>query len=311
MAALDRTDIAPDGAQAVAFAALVIGALAMAASPIFVRIADVGPFASAFWRVALALPALWAWERLEAAHDRRRGRHVDMRAGLGPILLAGAFFAGDLFCWHLAIMKTTVANATFFATTMPVFVVLGMWLVLRQRIERTTLAGLALALAGGGALIGESVQVAPSRVTGDIYGIVTAMFFGAYFLAVGAARKHAGSGRITFLATIVTAAILLVVALVAEPRILPASAEGWMVLAALALVSHAGGQGLMAFALGHLPTAFSSLVIFLEALAAAAFAWILLGEALSLLQIAGGAVILAGIFIARPRRVPVPVQPVA
>ena len=46
-----------------AFVALVVGAVAMGASPTFVRLADVGPFTSAFWRVALALPILYAWMR--------------------------------------------------------------------------------------------------------------------------------------------------------------------------------------------------------------------------------------------------------
>ena len=51
-------------------------------------------------------------------------------------------------------------------------------------------------------------------------------------------------------------------------------------LVALALVSQVGGQGLLAVALGTLPATFSSLVIFLEAIAAAAFGWVVLGEAL-------------------------------
>jgi len=42
-----------------AFLALLGGAVAMGISPVFVRFAEIGPFASAFWRVALALPALW------------------------------------------------------------------------------------------------------------------------------------------------------------------------------------------------------------------------------------------------------------
>jgi len=51
-----------DAGFAPAFAALCLGAVAMGISPIFVRFsaADVGPFASAFWRVALALPVLYA-----------------------------------------------------------------------------------------------------------------------------------------------------------------------------------------------------------------------------------------------------------
>jgi drug/metabolite transporter (DMT)-like permease len=58
----------------------------------------------------------------------------------------------------------------------------------------------------------------------------------------------------------------------------PATLIGISPLAALALVSHAGGQGLLAYALGHLPAAFSALVIFLEAVAAAFFGWFILAR---------------------------------
>jgi drug/metabolite transporter (DMT)-like permease len=58
-------DDRPQQSLLLAFAALVLGATAMGASPIFVRLADVGPQASAFWRTFLALPLLWAWARLE------------------------------------------------------------------------------------------------------------------------------------------------------------------------------------------------------------------------------------------------------
>ena len=97
--------------------------------------------------------------------------------------------------------------------------------------------------------------------------------------------------------------LLFAAALVMEPRLLPQSGTGWAVLLVLALVSHAGGQGLLSVALGRLPAAFSSLVLFLEALAAAAVAWAVLGEAVSPLQMLGGIVILAGLWIARPRPV--------
>jgi drug/metabolite transporter (DMT)-like permease len=286
-----------------AFVALVAGALAMGASPIFVRLADVGPFASAFWRVALALPVLFAWARYEAARTRRATSTAPLRWSV-PAVLAGALFAGDLAFWHLAIANTTVANATFFATTAPVWVVLGSWAMRSEPIGRAVLLGLAMALGGGAMLLGESLTVAPERVMGDVFGLITAIFFGAYFLAVRRARRDIGAARITYVSSAVTAALLFVVAVASGDNLLPSSPHGIAVLLALALVSHAGGQGLLAYSLGHLPAAFSSLVIFVEAIAAAALAWIALGEDLSWLQIAGGAVILLGIWTARPRREP-------
>jgi len=133
----------PRGGFGAPFAALVVGAVAMAASPIFVRVADVGPFASAFWRVALALPALYAWMRLSEAGGAPTARFAV------PTLLAGVAFAGDLFFWHLSIVTTRVANATFFATCAPIWVVAFGWLILGEKAAGKTLAGLALCVLGG------------------------------------------------------------------------------------------------------------------------------------------------------------------
>ncbi|RBP08645.1 threonine/homoserine efflux transporter RhtA [Roseiarcus fermentans] len=277
------------------FAALVAGAVAMGVSPIFVRLADVGPFASAFWRVTLALPLLWAWTRIADGPAPSGSRFAR------PAILSGLAFAGDLFFWHLAIVHTSVANATFFATCAPIWVVLFGWLLLRERVKANVLAGLALCLAGGAALLARSFQLQPAGAIGDLYGIATGVFFGLYFLAVQAARKTTSAARLTFEATVVTAAILFVVALVAEPVLLPHTLRGLAALLAMAWISHTGGQGLLAIALGRLPAAFSSLVIFLEAIAAAGFGWLILAEPVSAVQALGGLMILAGIYVARPR----------
>src|ERR1700710_1385670 len=85
--------------QAGAFVSLVLGAIAMGASPIFVRLADVGPYASAFWRTFLALPFLFVWAKLETRGSLRRAPAMDR-----GIIVAGLLFTGDLFFWHLAIL---------------------------------------------------------------------------------------------------------------------------------------------------------------------------------------------------------------
>lgn len=283
------------GRGSTAFAALVGGALAMGLSPVFVRLADVGPFASAFWRVALALPALYAWMRWEA---RRRAPARRFRL---PVVLAGLAFAGDLLFWHASILRTTVANATFFATTAPIWVVAFGWALFGQRAGRGVLAGLALCLMGGAALLGQTLRLQPQNALGDGFGVATGVFFGLYFLAVEAARRGGGAGQVTYEASVVTAGLLLAFALATEPTLWPHSFRGIAALLAMAWISHAGGQGLLSLALGRLPAAFSSLVIFLEAIAAAAFAYALLGEPLTSAQAAGGLAIMAGIFIARPK----------
>jgi len=311
---------------ALAFIALVVGAIAMGASPIFVRLADVGPYASAFWRTCLALPFLWIWAHLSerrvagspgagpgqrhtsepvARPALRRGRDI-----VDPgVILAGLFFAGDLFFWHLSILATTVANATFLATTSPIWVALGAWYVSSEAIGARFLGGLALCIAGGAALIGESYGFLPQRLVGDLFGLITAVFFGGYILAIRHNRARFAAARLTLLSTAITALCLFVIATAFEPRLLPGSIGGFAAVMALALISQVGGQGLLTVALGTLPAAFSSLVIFLEAVAAAAFGWLILGEPLGIVQMLGGVLILAGIFIARPATDPKATQP--
>jgi len=280
--------------------ALVVGAMAMGISPVFVRIADVGPYASAFWRVALALPVLWLWASVEIKNNG--GHQRQLWRMNWPIVLAGMFFAGDLFFWHLAIVNTTIANATFLATMAPVWVVLGSGLFIGEPVTRATITGLFVCIIGAAVLIGSSYNFSPDNLLGDFFGIMTSLFFGAYFLVIRLGRRKLGAGHITFASTIVTTLVLWLIAMILEPTLIPSSATGVMALLALGIVSHSGGQGLLALALGSLSAAFSSLVIFIEALAAAAFAWLFLSEALNIWQGLGGLLILLGIWVARPQK---------
>lgn len=292
---------APDRSTTLAFLALVLGSVAIGASPIFVRLADVGPFASAFWRVALALPALWAWHIWET-------RQVSVRPALRgwaawkPMIPAGLFFAGDLIFWHLSIQHTTVANATLFANFSAIVVAVGAWLLLGERITRMFVIGLIVAIGGMSLLVGASFEIDPSHVVGDVYGMITAFFFGSYVLSVRSVRSRVAAATLMFRSGLITAAALLVITLVMGNGLLPGSLTGWLTLLGLALFSHAAGQGFLAYALGHVPAALSSLVILIEPLAAAILGWLVLSEVITPLQAIGGVVILVGIFVARHQR---------
>jgi drug/metabolite transporter (DMT)-like permease len=89
------------------------------------------------------------------------------------------------------------------------------------------------------------------------------------------------------------------VALASGEQLFPATVYGWLILAGLALISHAAGQGLIAYALAHLPAAFSSVSLLFQPVMAALFAWLLLHEPLVALQVLGGLIVLAGIYVAR------------
>ena len=274
-----------------ALPSLLLGAVFIALSPIFVRLSEAGPTATAFWRVALAVPVLWLFFR------------PPLRGPKLLFLAAGIAFAGDLAFWHKSIEFTSVANSTLLANLASIFVTLAAWVLWRERPRALFLAALALALIGVALLVHTSLDFSPTALLGDALGVVTAMFYAWYILAVKGLRdRGAATLQVMAVTTTLTAVILFPVALASGEQMLPSSAFGWWILLGLALVTHAAGQGLIAYALAHLPAPFSSVGLLLQPVVAAFFAWILLSEPLVALQIAGGLVVLAAIWLAHRAR---------
>jgi drug/metabolite transporter (DMT)-like permease len=278
-----------------ALPALLVGAIAIGFSPIFVRLSELGPVATGFYRLLLALPLLWLWMHWEG----RPAAPGKIRIGWLPIAVPGILFAGDILFWHWSITYTTVANATLFANLAPVIVTIGAWLYLREKVTYQFVAGMALAMGGAALLVNASAALGPRYVLGDMLGLITACFFGSYVVAVARLRHRYTGSTIMFYSSCVTCVFLLAATLVAGENVLPSTANGWFALLALAWISQAMGQGFIAYALGHLPASFSALAILIEPLTAALLGWVWLGEALGMLQAVGGMIVLAGIAVAR------------
>jgi drug/metabolite transporter (DMT)-like permease len=284
-----------EGPPRLAFPALLVGGIAIGFSPIFVRLSELGPVATGFYRLFLALPLLWLWMRWE----ERRAARPTTRIEWFRVALPGILFAGDILFWHWSITYTTIANATVLANLAPVIVTLGAWLYLREHVTFRLLVGMGLAMGGAALLVNASAELGAGHVLGDAFGLITACFFGTYVVAVAHLRDRTAASTIMFYSSAVTCVLLLAATLISGESLLPRSQNGWIALFALAWISQAMGQGLIAYALGHLPASFSALVILIEPLTAAILGWIWLGEALGVLQAIGGVIVLAGITVAR------------
>jgi drug/metabolite transporter (DMT)-like permease len=259
-----------------------------------VRVSEVGPTASAFWRVGLAVPLLWTLYAL----NRSGKKPLEQKQYL-PLLVAGFAFAGDLVFWHWSIQYTSVANSTLLANLASIFVTLAAWILWKQRPSGLFLTGLAAALLGTGLLVRVSIGASPGALLGDGLGVVTAMFYAWYLMSVkGLRERGVATLQLMAVTSTITAVILLPVALASGEPLLPQTALGWLKLLGLAWISHAAGQGLIAYALAKLPAAFSAAGLLLQPVFAAGFAWLLLAEPLSAIQCLGGAIVLAGLYLA-------------
>jgi drug/metabolite transporter (DMT)-like permease len=283
----------PRSADSVAVFALVLGAVAIAFAPILVRIAETGPVSTAFWRMALSLPPLWAWLL------RAEGEVAAPPRTLALLVGAGLFFAGDLGVWHVSLRLTSVANATFLVNMAPLFVTLGGWLLLGERVTGTFVAGMALAL--GGAWLLSRGHFAPSTATvaGDALALLAAVSYAGYLLAVKRLRARCTTATLMAWSSTFTAAALLPAMLLSGERMIPETAAGWGTLIVLALVPHVAGQSLIAWSMAHLPASFSSVALLVQPVSATALAWVLLGEPVAALQAAGATAVLAGVMLSR------------
>lgn len=201
--------------------------------------------------------------------------------------------------WHISFHHTTVANANLLANLVPFVVVPCSWLLFGQRPSRLFLGGLFVAVAGVVLLMSGKINPSPDNFYGDFLAAATAVFYGFYLITVGKLREKYNAGDILFWGGFSAMAVLFVAAAVWEDALMPQTMRGFLLLLCLAAFSHIGGQGLIAVSFGRLPMAFASVAVLMQPVIAAFYAWLIFAEKLSGLEIAGAAVVLGGIFIAK------------
>lgn len=282
--------------QFLSFAALLLGAAALALGGVFLRHSELQPTVSAVYRVALAIPVFFLLDALAA-----RAEPAPRTAPAFPVrlVLVGFIFSGNLALYHWSMTLTTLANANLLANLAPIFVVLGARLFLGKKFKRGFLAGMLCALAGAFLLIGHRLDFGSGRMAGNLLGLLSAVFYGSYLLAVSLVRSNYRTMSVMAWSSLGTLVVLLPVALLRGESLVPHTLHGVLMLLALALVSHVGGQGLIAYALAKLPAALSSITLLVQPVIATVLGGWLFHEYLSLTEFAGGAIILIGIVTAR------------
>ncbi len=279
-----------------AIVAVIIANIALAFGPWFVRLADTGPVAAGFWRIALALPVLLA----AAAWTDRRGM-LPTRTLWLPLLVGGLAFAVDLGSWHIGIRRTTLANATLFGNCAVLIFPLYGFIAMRRWPTRAQGLALLLAAVGGMLLLGRSAELSSRHLAGDLFCLLAGVLYAVYFIAMRGVRRTMAPLPALALSSVAGVVPLLLFALALGETILP---ERWGPLFALALVSQIAGQGLMIYALGHLSPLVVGLALLVQPLVGATIGWLAYGERLGPMDAVGGVLVAAALVIVSARRTP-------
>ena len=285
----------------IAVVALLSGAFCTSLSAIFIKLSEVPPTATGFYRVALSAPLLYLWLRWE------RPRRVAYR---GPrnwrdrrdLALCGVFFSINTAFWCWAMRYTTAANGLLISNLTPLFVACAAYFFLRERFSRAFLMGMGMTILGAAALVAESVSFGGAHVLGDALAIGSCVFWSAYLLTLQRLRGRFTTATIMTWTAIVASVLLLAAAALAGEPLLPHTAAGWAAVLSLAFISQVAGQGLIAFSMAQLPASFTAIGLLVQPIYGMLVAWPIVGETPTLVQILGGAVILCGIALARRDR---------
>jgi len=268
---------------------MAAGAVAIGFAPIGLRLSEFEPQATAFWRFAFALPFIAGiiWSQKE-----RIGRPS------GLALLAGLFFGLDMTFWHAALVMTSVANATFLVNLGNAAVGLIAWAVLGERPARIWFLALGLALLGALLLSRGALEAGVAALGGDLLALLAAVMVAFYLFFAKLARRRMAAMQVLFWSTATTLLVSGMAAMVKAEPLLPPDPSWFIWPFALAIFAHVLGQGLIIAGVGRTPAALAGLLLLIQPVAAALAAWPLFGENLSVIQLAGSGLVLAGVWLA-------------
>lgn len=288
--------IARASASRRAYIVLALSLIGMGFSGIFVSLAGAPGAVAGFYRMGIAAAVLAVPYVRGVRQVGRPNRHEVWIAAL-----AGLFFAGDLFFWNTGILISGATNPTLMGNTAPIWVGLGAILFFHERPGRLFWLGMLIAISGAAVILG--VDALNDVGLGTFFGILSGMFYGGYFLVVQRSRRALNTLTSFWLSAVSSALALALVARVLGQPLTGYSNLTYLYLIGLSLFVQVGGQMGVAYALGYLPASLVSPTLLLQPVLTGLLAVPILGQPLSLVQILGGAAVLAGIYVVHRSRI--------
>ena len=290
---------------------LGLGILAASTASLFIRNAqrDVPSLVIAAYRLSLATlilsPFILACNRHELGH-LKRGQIILM-------IMSGVFLAFHFAAWITSLEYTTVASSVVLVTTSPLWVALLTTIILKERLPGIIWIGICIALIGSVVVTGGQVcQVQSGGLVvcphlsdfiqgrafwGDFLALVGAWMAAGYLLVGRRMRAQITLGSYIFIVYGTAAIVLIAAVLAARQKLAGYPAVDYVWFLALALFPQLLGHSSFNWALRYLSAAYVSVNLLGEPIGSALLALVFLGEKPSPLEIAGGLLILCGIYI--------------
>ncbi|NEQ84128.1 MAG: DMT family transporter, partial [Moorea sp. SIO2I5] len=212
-------------------------------------------------------------------------------------ILSSFLGTGGIVLWALSLTQTSVANSNLLHNLTPVFAALGGWLFLSQSFDIKFLSGMSLALIGSLTIGWEDFQADAHSLIGDAWALLSAVFYASNYLVREDLRSKFSATTILLWPCFFSIGVTLCITLATENQVFPITRQTWLAVIGLGILCQVIGQGLLIHNLKHFSAGFVTLLMLLEPVLTAVFAWGIFDEPLTLINWIGFVLILAGLYL--------------
>ena len=241
---------------------LFIGAALISLSPVWVRLTDVAPSVSGFYRVVFGSAALVIYLLV-----LRKGLQLSRRTWI-LLLIAAVFFTLDLWFWHRSILFIGPGLSTLLANFQVFIMMIAGIVFLRQIPNTMQLIAVPLALFGLAMIVGFDWSGLPKDYQlGIIFGLLTAVAYAGYLLFLRQARIGSSfrvpAREVAVVSVLTVFAMAAAVAMEGQSFAIPSYPDlGWLV--AYGVLSHCIGWLFIASSLSEVSTVEAGLALLLQ-----------------------------------------------
>lgn len=273
---------------------IIVGVIGISMSSIFVKYSTAPSAVTAayrlIWTILLMAPVTFGNREI-----RRELLHLD-RKNLWLSVLSGVFLAFHFTLWFESLRHTSVASSTTIVCTEVIWVSLGYALFLKGRMHFRAVLAIAVTLVGSVLIALADSSTGGAHLYGDLLSLLAAIAVAAYVLLGRIVRETVSTTVYTFVVYASCAAMLLCFCLIQGNPLFGYGISGIVVGLLLAVFSTILGHSIFSWCLKYFSPSFVSASKLCEPVVAAILAGFLFGESPAALQLAGGAMILAGVF---------------
>ena len=276
---------------------LIFSIILLSFSPLFIHWADAPGIVASFYRMTIAFFFLAPFY-FKFAKSKPFINHP--KPGKFQILLpigAGVLSALDHSFWSSALKQTSVANATLLNYISPLWVSIIAILILKENYKGRYWLGLLCVFLGTASVLNLSNENLTFKLAGEGFAIISSVFYAGYFLISQKSRGVFTTFQHLFISLFSCCITLGLIILMSGLPIVGYSRLTFLMFFMSGLISQLLGYYCLSYALGKIPASIVSPSLALQPVITAILAIPLAKQSLSLPQIIGGILVIAGIVI--------------